>query len=127
MFNNKKTQKIDQIDTVVGPGTKFQGNIEAIGIVRVDGFFNGGIVTQGDIIVGENGDVEGKLKARNIIIAGTSKANLICEAKLHIKSNGKVIGDVEVDSIVIEEKAVFQGQCLMRSEEKNQTEEVVNE
>ncbi|OEF99677.1 hypothetical protein BHF71_07935 [Vulcanibacillus modesticaldus] len=117
MFSNKKNQKINEIDTVIGPGTNFEGNIEAIGIVRVDGSFSGDMTTQGDIIVGEQGQVKGNLKGRNMIIAGSSYAKLICEEKLEIKSSGKVIGDVEVGNIVIEEKAVFKGQCLMRYEE----------
>lgn len=127
MFGKKPKINIDDIDTVIGPGTKFEGNIEAIGIVRIDGLFNGNMSTQGDIIVGEDGQIQGNLKARNIIIAGKSQAKLICDEKLEIKTNGKVIGDVEVGSIIIEDGAVFKGQCLMKYDEPNVNKEAVNE
>lgn len=117
MFNKKTKIKIDEIDTVIGPGTNFEGNIQATGIVRVDGIFAGDMYSQGDIIIGEHGKVKGTLAARNVIVAGISQAKLTCEGKLEIKSTGSVIGDVEVGSIVIEENAVFKGQCIMNYEE----------
>lgn len=123
--NNKKpAQKVDEIDTVVGPGTKFEGNINATGIVRVDGVFSGEINTQGDIIVGEQGEVSGNLSSNNMIIAGVSNAKLVCNGKLEIRSSAKVIGDVEIDSIIIEDKAVFNGQCKMKKEVEASTKAV---
>lgn len=128
MANDKKAQKIDEIDTVIGPGTKLEGKIEATGIVRVDGSFEGDIITQGDIIIGEKGSVQGQIKAKNMIVAGTSLAKIKCQGKLEIRSTGKVVGDVIINDIIIEEKAIFEGQCLMRSkEEKAPTKEAVNE
>jgi len=126
MFNNKKPQKIDEIDTIVGPGTKFEGNIEAIGIVRVDGAFYGNITTKGDVIIGDNGKVEGTVTARNMVVAGVTNANINCLEKLEIRSQGKVNGDISVKNIIIEEKAIFNGKCSMKSE-KDSAKEAVNE
>jgi len=118
MFKNKQPKiNVDDIDTVIGPGTSFEGNIKAVGIIRIDGAFNGEMMTQGDIIIGERGNVKGSLKARNMIVAGKSEASLDCEAKLEIKSSGQVVGDVVVESIVIEDGAVFTGHCKMKNEE----------
>ncbi len=126
MFNSKKTQKVDEIDTVVGLGTKFEGKIEATGIVHVDGAFSGELSTSGDLVIGKDGSVEGKANAKNIIIAGISHATLTCVGKLEIKSSGKVYGDVEVEHIVIEEKAIFEGKCFMKKNEDQQKKEVMN-
>lgn len=116
--SNKKTaQKIDEIDTVIGPGTSFEGNVNATGIVRIDGVFRGEITTKGDIIVGEQGKVSGSLSSNNMIIAGNSDAALMCSGKLEIRATGKVVGDIEVDSIIIEDKALFNGQCKMKNSE----------
>ena len=126
LFSNKKTQKVDEIDTVIGLGTKFEGNIEATGIVRIDGSYIGNIATKGDLIIGEDGKVDGEVKARNIIVAGTSQAKLNCEGKLEIRETGKVMGDVEVGSIIIEDKAVFAGNCIMRYDDKLKQKESEN-
>lgn len=126
MFNNKNQQKIDGIDTIIGPGTKFEGNIEAIGIVRVDGEFNGDIVTKGDVIVGDKGKVDGNISARNMVVSGNSSANINCYEKLEIRSQGHVNGDITVKSIIIEENAIFNGKCTMRSK-KETAKEATNE
>jgi len=126
LFSNKKTQRVDEVDTVIGMGTKFEGKIEATGIVRIDGKFTGEITTQGDIIIGENGNVGGQLNARNMIVAGESHASLNCAGRLQIKTTGKVYGDVEIDNIIIEEKAVFLGHCVMRSAETTEEKEKLN-
>jgi len=127
--NNKKTQpqKIDEIDTVIGPGTKFEGEIKATGIVRIDGLFNGDIYTKGDIIIGDHGETNGTMTSRNMIIAGKTNSKLKCEEKLEIRSTGKVIGDVEVNNIVIEENAVFKGQCVMKVIDNDTVKENANE
>lgn len=121
MFSNNKknnqVQKVDEIDTVIGPGTRFEGEIKATGIVRIDGYFSGDIYTKGDIIVGDHGETNGNMASRNMIIAGKANAKLKCEDKLEIRSTGKVIGDVEVSNIVIEENAIFKGQCFMQHNE----------
>ena len=130
LFNNNKktqTQKIDEIDTVIGPGTKFEGDLKATGIVRIDGMFNGDIYTTGDIIIGDHGETNGTMTSRNMIIAGKTNSKLKCEEKLEIRSTGKVIGDVEVKNIIIEENAVFKGQCIMKFSDVEPTRENPNE
>lgn len=129
MFSNSKknqAQKVDEIDTVIGPGTKFEGEIKATGIVRIDGVFIGDIYTKGDIIIGDHGEANGNMTSRNMIIAGKTNAKLKCEDKLEIRSTGKVIGDVEVCNIVIEENAIFKGQCFMQRSEDELKKENVN-
>lgn len=128
MFNNNKKTPIkhDEIDTVIGAGTRFEGKVEATGIVRIDGVFVGEIATKGDIIIGDSGNAQGKLIAKNMIVAGVSQATLTCEGKLEVKASGKVYGDVQVDSITIEEGAIFQGNCQMRQKENKNNKEVVD-
>ncbi len=128
MFKNKNQKvNVDDIDTVIGPGTNFEGNIQAVGIIRIDGIFNGEMTTQGDIIIGERGNVKGTLIARNMIVAGVSYATLDCKGKLEIKASGKVKGDISVESIVIEDGADFTGKCTMKSEDKNEQNDEGNE
>lgn len=127
MFNNKKNKvKIDEIDTVIGPGSEFKGDLEATGIVRVDGSFFGRISSKGDVIIGEDGNVQGEVIARNVMIAGNVEATVTCTNKLEIKASGKLMGNCTVSSIEIDEGAIFKGQCEMTSSEKSKDREMVN-
>ncbi len=138
MSNDKRPaimQKRDQLDTIIGPGTKFEGEITAIGMIRIDGVYKGNLTTQGDVLIGDQGEVNGSLttegditvvdngvvaghlRANNVIIAGRAQAEIKSGNLLEIKSTGKVLGDVDVAKLVIENGAIFRGQCVMQEKE----------
>ncbi|HHX50371.1 MAG TPA: polymer-forming cytoskeletal protein, partial [Clostridia bacterium] len=58
------------------------------------------------------------LKARNVLVAGTVRGNITALGKVEVASTGKIFGDLQVGSLVIDDGAVFHGSCQMRSEEK---------
>ncbi|MCF6094667.1 polymer-forming cytoskeletal protein [Microaerobacter geothermalis] len=117
MFGGK--QNINKVDTIIGPGTEFIGDIKATGIVRIDGSHQGKIETMGDVIVGEKGNVAAEIRGRNISIAGKVEGPVVAEGRLQILPKGVLIGDVEVSTIIIEEGGKYNGQCLMKSLEEH--------
>ncbi|MDK2822751.1 MAG: hypothetical protein PWQ67_2051 [Clostridia bacterium] len=121
VFNKKKEEvAYDKIETLVGMGTHFQGVVSSQGTVRIDGTFTGEIKTQGDLVIGDNGVLEANVEARNILVAGEIKGNLQAKGKIEITPSGKVIGDIKVKNLIIDEGAVFKGTCLMEtSQTKN--------
>ncbi|NLC77513.1 MAG: polymer-forming cytoskeletal protein [Clostridia bacterium] len=118
MLRKRESQSYDQIDTVIGAGTVFQGTIHANGTIRIDGGLKGDVITKGDIIVGDSGKIEGNLEARNILIAGQIQGNVGTTGKLEVAASGRIMGDLTVGSLVIDDGAVFQGHCRMESSSK---------
>ena len=59
----------------------------------------------------------------NVYVAGEVTGNISApQGKVEISDTGKVIGDVACKGIIIDENAVFQGQCDMTGIEKNSAE-----
>ncbi|TYP57420.1 bactofilin family protein [Thermosediminibacter litoriperuensis] len=112
----------DRVDTLLGKGTEFKGTVKASGVLRVEGRIEGEIESSGDIIIAEGGVVNAQIKARNAIVAGEINGNMILIGKLEIKSSGKVLGDLKVEGITIEDGAVFEGRCEMSREKKPKTQ-----
>jgi cytoskeletal protein CcmA (bactofilin family) len=106
-------------ETIVGKGTKITGgSMTGDSSVRIDGEFFGMIDIGGDLILGENGRIEGDIRARNSMIAGQTRSGLVvCSDSLHIVSTGAVYGDIQVGSLVVDEGAVFIGNCKMQKSE----------
>src|SRR5690554_8197929 len=52
-----------KIDTLIGKESNVNGTLESSGTIRVDGKFEGDIITKSDLVVGENGEVEGKVRS----------------------------------------------------------------
>lgn len=103
-----------QVDTIIGAGCEFQGTLTAQGTIRVEGCVNGEIKAQGDLIIGEKGQVTANIKARDVTVAGIIRGDLDLEGTLEITPQGQVLGDIAVANLIIGEGANFQGNCKMQ-------------
>ena len=106
----------ERVNSILGPGINWRGNLRGSGGIRIEGTFEGEIQIQGMIVVGETGRVTCmNLRANTVIVAGTVRGNITAE-KLEIRSTGRVWGDVSVVGFSTEESAFLRGQ--VRMEEK---------
>lgn len=106
----------ERVNSILGPGINWRGNLRGTGGIRIEGTFEGEIQIQGMIVVGETGRVTCmNLRANTVIVAGTVRGNITAE-KLEIRSTGRVWGDVSVVGFSTEEGAFLRGQ--VRMEEK---------
>lgn len=114
MFNNqRKPQDSPRIDTIIGPSSNVEGKISASGTVRIDGKYTGDIFTDEDVLIGENGVINGNINARNVSISGKVDGNIFCKGLLEILPTGHLDGDIEVKKISISDGATFKGNCNM--------------
>jgi len=118
LFRSDSIANHDRIDTILGKDAKLSGEIKTAGLLRIEGTFLGDIECEKDLIITDSAIVEGKIKAKNAIIAGRYKGNVILDGKLEIKSTGKVLGDIKVATLVIEDGAFFDGKCEMNADVK---------
>ncbi|WZL71600.1 polymer-forming cytoskeletal protein [Clostridiaceae bacterium 35-E11] len=116
MFKKSDMTVNEKFDTLIGKNSKFEGKLDAEGTVRIDGEFHGNIKVIGDLIVGEEGKMLGDVSASNIIISGIVEGNIIASNQLTITNTATVLGDIHITSLIVEEKAIFQGQCTMKKE-----------
>lgn len=113
----------EKIENVIGPSAEFQGDLTAEGGVRIDGTFEGTVESESNVIIGENARVVAGVSAFNITVAGLLQGNVKAVGRLEILATGRVLGDVQVGSLLIEEGGVFHGQSLMDEEETPPEEE----
>lgn len=121
LFGDKKNKKkktessSGEMETIIGENTEIEGQIKTEGSLRIDGKLNGKLKAQEDVIVGENGVLEANIEARNVTVAGSVKGNIVTEGKLVIVSTGKLIGDIKIANLIVEDGAVFKGKSESRS------------
>lgn len=121
MFSSAKKSRtvsssVGTIDTIVGASSSMEGTINSNGIIRIDGKFKGDIDTKTDLIIGEQGYIQGNVRANNASVSGKIEGNIKCHALLEILPTGRVFGDIEVGSIAINEGAIFKGSSKMTTE-----------
>lgn len=125
LFGSEKKQKpmakqkgaIPQHINLVGEGTTFEGTLRAGSDIRASGRVIGRIEAKGKAIVAEAGMVEGEIIATNADIAGNVQGEIHVEEQLVLKSTARVDGTIETDRLVVEEGAIFTGECRMGESE----------
>lgn len=100
-------------DTVLGPGAQLTGDLEVQGSVRVDGYLKGNLRAQGSVTVGPSGKVEGDISVQDAFVAGAVQGKIEAKGKVELKATARVEGDITCSKLVIEEGALFNGQCHM--------------
>ena len=111
-------KKRDEINAFLGKDTEFEGKLSFRGAVRIDGHFKGEILTKGTLIVGESAVMESEIRVSHIIISGEIRGNIIANDRIEIHAPGKVFGNIQAPTVILEEGVVFDGNCKMQSQEK---------
>jgi len=94
----------------LGPGLKIKGEITGNEDLRLDSKFEGSIAIGGfRLTVGPNSQVDGEIKAREVVVSGKVTGNINARDRLEIKKGSSVVGDMSTARIMIEEGAYFKG------------------
>jgi len=127
MRKSKQRDKQAKISTLLGEDVIIEnGMLKAQYGLRIDGRYKGDINTGGTLVIGSSGIVKGNIQSENIVVAGNIKGNINSSNQVHIQDTGRVEGDISCLSIIIDEGAVFIGNCSITKETK-ETEETINE
>ncbi|MFC5446917.1 bactofilin family protein [Paenibacillus aestuarii] len=115
MLGSSKTKPINTktTDTLIGESTICEGKVMSEASLRIEGQLNGDVECAGDITIGENAIVQSNIHARDVIIAGKVKGNVVTKGKLIVTSTGVLIGNIDVRSFIIQEGGIFQGSSTM--------------
>lgn len=100
-------------DTVIGNEAYFQGTLTAKGSLRVDGRIDGSIVDARLVTIGKTGKIKGDISCEACSVSGEVAGNIAALDHIELLSGSKVAGDLRAPKILIEEGAVFNGNCSM--------------
>lgn len=99
------------INSIIGEGTRFKGEFDLNGLLRIDGDFTGTIRTKGMVLIGKNGRAECTLHAGTVVVGGVIRGEIYSTEKVIILSTGLVLGAITTPRLIIEEGVVFNGSC----------------
>ncbi len=117
MLGRSKRTPLDKIETVIGVNTTFKGTLICDGSVRIDGVCEEGLIkTVGNIVVSPAAKVAADLEAENISVSGAVTGKITASGRLEILSTGKVWGEVNTGSFLLDEEGYFRGQLAMKDE-----------
>jgi len=106
----------ERVDSILGSGITWQGQLSGAGGVRIDGAFDGEIAVRGLVVIGEQGRVTcDQIRANTVIISGSLKGNVTAH-RVEITGAGRVWGDVVTISFCTEEGSFLRGKIRMEEQ-----------
>ena len=123
MFGKKKGgAPQSSIDSLIGAGTRVEGNVFFSGGLRVDGEVRGSISSEngqeGTLVVSEKASVEGAITVGHVVINGTVVGPVFAGESLELLPSARVTGDVEYHQIEMQQGAVIQGRLVHQTSAK---------
>ena len=110
---NTQPESADAIVAFIGKGVEFKGAISYSGTVRIDGFLDGEIHTDGTLLVGEEAVLTAKVSAGTIVCMGKITGDVVAREKVKLMAPGVLIGGVKTPMLSIEEGVLFNGTLEM--------------
>jgi cytoskeletal protein CcmA (bactofilin family) len=100
------------------PGVELEGKMKvSSGLIRLNTHLKGEIVSEGTVVVHDQGEIDGDIHTRLISITGKVKGNVHATERLEIKEHGIVLGDIYTPCLVVDPGGYFDGQCHMPAPE----------
>ncbi|MCK5267584.1 MAG: polymer-forming cytoskeletal protein [Spirochaetes bacterium] len=116
------------VNSIIGEGTKFRGDFELNGLLRIDGMFTGSIESEGKVLVGQLGKAAvGRIRAAIVIIGGEVTGDIIATQKVTILSTGIMNGNIETPRLIAEEGVSLNGSINIVKREADKTEKEMDD
>ena len=117
MFGKRKgSSPQNSIDSLIGVGTRVEGNVFFSGGLRVDGDVRGNISSEsgqeGTLVISEKASVEGAISVGHVVINGIVIGPVFAGESLELLPSARVTGDVEYHQIEMQQGAVIQGRLV---------------
>jgi len=94
----------------IGKAVKVVGQIFSREDLYVDGEVEGTVeALENKLTIGPNGTVRATVKAREVVVLGSIHGNVEAADKIEIRKDAKLIGDIRMARIIIEDGAYFKG------------------
>lgn len=110
----------NEVDTIIGPSVKVEGDFVTEGNIIIEGTICGSIKTHKNLKVGPQAKIFANISAENALIAGEIQGNLNISGKMELTSSAKIYGDIKVGNLNVASGAMINGKCQM-SDNKNRS------
>jgi cytoskeletal protein CcmA (bactofilin family) len=126
MFSKQPSKPQSRIDSLIGSGTRIDGNVTFSGGLRVDGEIKGSVTALPELpstlVVSEQARIEGEIHVSHLVVNGTIDGPVYASEFLELQSSSRVRGDVHYSRLEMHLGAVVEGRLMHRTGESRTVE-----
>jgi len=101
------------INAFVGKGVEFKGTITYSGTVKIDGYLDGEIHTDGVVLIGEEAVIQAKITAGTIVCNGKVTGDVVAKECVKLRAPAVMNGSVKAPVLSMEDGVLFNGTLEM--------------
>lgn len=118
IFKSKiEKNKENSVGTIISENIKIFGNIEGQDSIRIDGYVEGELKIESQVIIGKTGYIKGNITCSNVYSSGKIEGNILCREKVEIFNTSIILGNISASKVVLHEGAIIRGSIDNKSDE----------
>lgn len=111
--NKQQPDEPNRVNTVIGVGSSVRGTLMIGGTLRIDGEFEGDVLSCERLEIGEHGVMRADIEVREAMVKGRVIGSIRALGVIELKTGARMDGDVAAYSVVMEPGVHFTGRCTM--------------
>jgi cytoskeletal protein CcmA (bactofilin family) len=101
------------INSILGPGSSIDGDIESGGFTRIDGSIRGNLTARGRVVVGEKARMRGNISGTTVTVGGVVYGNILASERISVLDTALVLGDIITRRIQADEGCLVHGRVTV--------------
>jgi cytoskeletal protein CcmA (bactofilin family) len=101
------------INSILGPGSSIEGDIETDGFTRIDGSIRGNLSAKGRVVVGEKARMRGAISGTTVTVGGVVCGNILASERISVLDTALVLGDIITRRIQADEGCLIHGKVTV--------------
>lgn len=111
--SKQQPEETNRVNTVIGVGSSVRGTLMIGGTLRIDGEFEGDVLSCERLEIGEHGVMRSDIEVREAMVKGRVIGSIRALGVIELKTGARMDGDVAAYSVVMEPGVHFTGRCTM--------------
>ena len=107
--NSTHAEGAGDISAFVGKGVEFKGTISYSGTVRIDGYLDGEIHTDGVLLIGDEAVIQATITAGTIICKGKITGDIVATECIKLRAPAIMTGSIKTPVLSMEDGVLFNG------------------
>ncbi len=102
--------------SIVAPDLTIVGDLQADGVVKVEGRVQGTIRTGHQVLVSPGAVIEGDIETREVVVGGVVRGNIRASDRVELQPSSEVHGNLITARLLIHEGGAVNGEIKMEGE-----------
>ncbi len=112
-------QENEEPETTISENVSMRGSLTFQNVLRIDGSFEGELLSQGKLIVGPKGHVKAHIDLDEAFISGKVEGNIHVRRRLVLRGRAEIKGDITAASLSVDEGVHITGHVRVSQPDAN--------